>query len=342
MKNKSKIPDFLIKHIPKHPNDIIPFAQNKLGVSKVSVHRHLRILLEKGAIVKSGFTTQVSYYLKDSASKKFTILFDLGLGEYEVWIKYLEENFKGLRKNIYDIVAYGFTEIFNNAIDHSEGTGATVHIDWENDVLILSVMDDGVGIFEKIKKAFQLTDKRESILQLSKGKLTTDPENHSGEGIFFTSRAFDEFAIYSNELLYFRDNSEDDFYFETRDDSGKGTVVKMKVRLNSEKNLLDIFKEYSSENEDGIPGFNKTKIAVQLAQLDQERYVSRSQAKRLLLNLEKFEHIILDFKKVEAVGQAFVDEVFRVFKNKNPNIKIDYLNANDDIEFMIRRGIPQD
>ena len=27
------------------------------------------------------------------------------------------------------------------------------------------------------------------------GKLTTDPDNHTGEGIFFTSRVFDEFEI---------------------------------------------------------------------------------------------------------------------------------------------------
>jgi hypothetical protein len=341
MKKRSKIPDFLLEHIPGHPNDIIPLTQKELNVSKVSIHRHLRILLEKGLIIKSGFTTQVGYYLKKESGELFTIFFDSGLDEHDVWMKYFEENMKTLNKNVYDIISYGFTEIFNNAIDHSEGSKARVEIEWGENVLTISVIDDGVGIFEKIKNAFNLIDERESILQLAKGKLTTDPDNHSGEGIFFASRAFDEFFIVSNELSYSRYNSEDDFFVERKGYAVKGTSVMMDIKLDSKKSLLDIFKEYSVESEDGIPGFNKTRIAVQLAQLDQERYVSRSQAKRLLVNLDKFEHIILDFKKVEVVGQAFVDEVFRVFKNKNPKIKIDYKNTNDDIEFMIKRGIPQ-
>lgn len=341
MKNKSKIPDFLIKHIPDHPNDIIPFTQEKLNVSKVSIHRHLRILLEKGLVTKEGSTSKVSYCLKEASKEKFTIFFDSGLDEHDVWMEKFEKKAKELDKNIYDIVSYGFTEIFNNAIDHSEGTLAIVEAKWEKEYLKITIMDNGVGIFKKIKKECNLIDERESILQLAKGKLTTDPDNHSGEGIFFTSRAFEKFQIFSDEIIYSRDNSEDDYFVETKGDSIKGTAVNMIIKLNSKKTLLHIFKEYSDENDDGIPGFNKTKIAVQLAQLDQERYVSRSQAKRLLVNLEKFQHIILDFQKVEVVGQAFVDEVFRVFKNKHSNIKIEYLNANDDIEFMIKRGIPQ-
>ena len=68
-------------------------------------------------------------------------------------------------------------------------------------------------------------------------------------------------------------------------------------------------------------------------------HVSRSQAKRLLMGLEKFKRIILDFKGVKSVGQAFVDEVFRVFKNRHPNITIHYFNANDSVEAMIKRGL---
>ena len=36
------------------------------------------------------------------------------------------------------------------------------------------------------------------------GKLTTDPHRHTGEGIFFTSRAFDCFEIRSGELRFSR------------------------------------------------------------------------------------------------------------------------------------------
>lgn len=65
--------------------------------------------------------------------------------------------------------------------------------------------------------------------------------------------------------------------------------------------------------------------------------VARSQARSLLLGLEKFKTIILDFDKVPIVGQAFADEIFRIFQNKYPKITITSINMNDAVEFMIRR-----
>lgn len=67
--------------------------------------------------------------------------------------------------------------------------------------------------------------------------------------------------------------------------------------------------------------------------------MSRSQAKRVILGLEKFQQITLDFSGVRFVGQGFVDEVFRVFKRAHPNSTINYINANSDVTFMIQRGL---
>jgi hypothetical protein len=86
------------------------------------------------------------------------------------------------------------------------------------------------------------------------------------------------------------------------------------------------------------PAFSKTEIIVKMAKWGDETLISRSQAKRIVRNLEKFNHITLDFKGVRLIGQGFVDEIFRVFINKYPHIKITYINANADIEFMIKRG----
>ena len=98
---------------------------------------------------------------------------------------------------------------------------------------------------------------------------------------------------------------------------------------------VDIFRNYTDDDD----GFDKTDVFVKLAKLDEEVYISRSQARRLLLGLEKFTSVILDFSDVRTVGQGFVDEVFRVYRNAHPNVKISYTNANSDIDFMIRRGL---
>ena len=40
------------------------------------------------------------------------------------------------------------------------------------------------------------------------------------------------------------------------------------------------------------------------------------------------------------MNQGFVDEVFHVFQNKYPQIKIEHTKSNDDAQFMIDRGLP--
>ncbi|HXH30574.1 MAG TPA: STAS-like domain-containing protein [Bacteriovoracaceae bacterium] len=82
-------------------------------------------------------------------------------------------------------------------------------------------------------------------------------------------------------------------------------------------------------------------ILIQLEKFEEDSYVSRSQAKRLLAGLGKFRTIILDFKNIRNVGQGFVDEVFGVFGLEHPEIHFIINNANDDILFMIRRGLKE-
>ena len=66
--------------------------------------------------------------------------------------------------------------------------------------------------------------------------------------------------------------------------------------------------------------------------------ISRSQARRVLQGLDKFKVILLDFDKVPMIGQAFADEIYRVFKNKHPGIQFQESNMNDAVEFMVRRA----
>ena len=104
----------------------------------------------------------------------------------------------------------------------------------------------------------------------------------------------------------------------------------------TERTTKEIFDEYTSD--DFV--FNKTKITVHLAKdyLGHD-FVSRSLAKRILMNVEKFKVIVLDFENIDNIGEGFADEVFRVFKNKNPDITIIPVNMNEEIEFMINRAM---
>ncbi len=122
--------------------------------------------------------------------------------EDRVWRSLVEPALVGLPENVLKICHYSFTEMFNNAIEHSEGEYAIVKIERTARFVTLIVYDDGIGIFEKIQAAFSLEDHRHAILELAKGKLTTDPKHHTGEGIFFSSRMFDEFTIAANTYMF--------------------------------------------------------------------------------------------------------------------------------------------
>ena len=148
--------------------------------------------------------------------------------------------------------------------------------------------------------------------------------------------AFDIFEIFANNIHYLRNNIENDWSLETIDTRKIGSKVIMSINENSTTSLVDIFKEY--QKIDDI-AFDKTEIIVELSRIEHEKLISRSQAKRITRDLDKFKRVTLDFKGVRFIGQGFVDEMFRVFQNSHPDIEIDYINASDDVEFMIKRGI---
>jgi anti-sigma regulatory factor (Ser/Thr protein kinase) len=343
VKNQAEeIRTYLLAKIPVHPKNIVAKAAEAFSCSRTTVHRHLNRLLRDGKIIKSGTTRQVQYFLKTEKNKEVVVSLKNEVAEDKVWKENFLQDFETLPKNILEICEYGFLEMLNNAIDHSEGTGVVINTEWASDSIKFVITDNGIGIFKKIKNALELEDERESALHLSKGKFTTDPENHTGEGIFFTSRAFDDFHITTRTMAYIRDNQDHDWFIDTAEDPRiKGTGLRMTIRLDSKRKLQDVFSEFTGEGSDGMPKFDKTHILVELSKLGDERYVSRSQARRICLGLEKFKHVILNFKDISTVGQGFVDEVFRVFQSKYPKIKIDYTNANDDVQFMLERSLPE-
>ena len=81
----------------------------------------------------------------------------------------------------------------------------------------------------------------------------------------------------------------------------------------------------------------RTHIVVHLARVDGE-FLSRSEAKRIAAGLDRFTHVEIDFTGVDFVGQAFVDELFRVWARGNPSTKLVPTHANRAVAMMLRHG----
>lgn len=327
---------FIFDNIKENPSTISKLTSDKFGISRQSVNRHLSKLESAGLLRAEGQTRNRQYLLNPLSENDYHFTVDSTLEENKIWrdnvLPFLPEDYRG----VLDICHYGFTEMMNNVIDHSESTRAMIKTTVYPNSIKLLVNDWGIGIFKKISRELQLEDERHAVLELSKGKLTTDKRNHSGEGIFFSSRMFDEFSILSGSLFFIHTYKRGgDWLLQSSDNPNQGTMVTMSISTSSTRTMKEVFDKYTSS--DGNFGFTKTHVPVDLVRYGEEQLVSRSQAKRLLARLEPFKEIFLNFNGIDYIGQAFADEIFRVYKNERPDIDIIWVNTSNDIEKMIKR-----
>jgi len=329
------IRQFIMENVGRHPNDIVTLTSDKFNISRQAVNAHLKKLIAQKSIVSEGKTRSIKYRLHPSIEDtlRFTIL---GLEEDRVWRDFVRPKLGALPDNIIDIWSYGFTEMLNNAIDHSQGSYVFINIKKYPIISEISITDDGFGIFRRIQKILNLNDERHAVLELSKGKLTTDPANHTGEGIFFSSRMFDEYAILSGGVYFTHEYNKPEDWIMERNTPSSGTTVFMQLSNNSARKIKAVFDEYAGGDE---YSFEKTVVPVSLARYGNESLVSRSQAKRLLARIDRFKIVIFDFDGIDQIGQAFADEVFRVFKNQHPGIQIYFIKTSRAVEDMIVRAI---
>ena len=329
---------FILSHVTEHPKDIGAITAQRFGISRQAISRHLSALIEEGMLAASGNTRNRTYELCNHVEEVFSFDVSEGLAEDVLWRKCAHPLLADLKKNVLDICQYGFTEMVNNVISHAGSAGMAVGVRRDALRTRIDVSDEGVGIFEKIRNDFNLEDPRHALLELSKGKLTSDAANHSGEGIFFTSRMFDKFRISSGNLLFANIFHKDAGWRVETDGKRelvKGTEIEMEISQNSHRNMKDVFDEYAPE--DAGWGFTKTRVVLTLLRYGDEGLFSRSQAKRLLSRVDQFKEVILDFNDIIYIGQAFADEIFRVFKSQHPEVFIRCVNTTEDIEKMVAR-----
>lgn len=329
-----RIQEFILENIEEHPQDITTFAAENYGVSRNAILRHINRLVSDQFISAHGSTRDRRYELNPITRETFSIDISPDVEEDQIWRHIIRPILKKMPENVLHICEYGLSEMINNVVDHSEGSKMTININQYAPRISFAVRDDGVGIFNKIQRDFNLNDPRHAILELAKGKLTTDHDNHSGEGIFFTSRMFDRFVIIS-EGLFFSHNKPDDDWLLEHDINIRGTSVLMSINPKSKRKIQEVFDSFASEDKDY--GFAKTHVPLSLVTYGDENLISRSQARRLLARFHDFEEVLLDFSGVKSIGQAFADEVFRIYARNNPDVKIIAINTNQQIDKMILR-----
>jgi anti-sigma regulatory factor (Ser/Thr protein kinase) len=307
-----------------------------LDVSRQALSAQLRRLVEAGEVLKSGSTRGASYRLPggERPAKLTKALRLAGLDEsasYGLLARSLNLGSE-LSEPVEAIVRYAFTEMLNNAIDHSRAESCRVSMELDETAASFRVRDRGAGVFATIVDKLELEDEHEAMVELVKGRTTTMPEAHTGEGLFFTARVADRFVLRSHRIELEWDRARDDVFVRNRRYL-EGTDVRFRVRRAARQRLEAVFAEFAPAEFDYE--FLRTEVHVKLVR---KSYVSRSEAKRLLANLERFRTVVLDFRDVESVGQGFADEAFRVFAGRHPEVELGVRNASPAVAAMLRHG----
>jgi biotin operon repressor/anti-sigma regulatory factor (Ser/Thr protein kinase) len=314
-----------------------------LGISRQAVHRHLGRMLDEGKLERDGRTRGVLYRLPGTQSKSarastgsygrtFTIE---GLQEDIVFTEVSSrlDLKRTLSTAAYRIFNYAFTEMLNNAVEHSRSPTCRIGAALKSRDLVAVIRDQGIGVYNSIARRMALRDENDAVGELLKGKATTAPDRHSGEGIFFTSKACDLFALRSHRLELITNARTHDVVLNIRKPI-RGTEVTLHISRSARRELADVMAAFAPEQYDFR--FEKSVVVVRFSARE---YVSRSEARRLLVRLEKFSEVAFDFAGVRSIGQGFADEIFRVFAESHPKIVISRRNVDPALEIVIHHVV---
>lgn len=328
---KERIKKYILEKIETQDTSLAKKVADSFNVSLTTVYRYINELYKEGLIEKNGKKIK----LKEDIDYKIYYTSDK-LEEDKIFEEIVAPKIKELQSNVYKIWQYAFTEMMNNAIDHSGASEIAVFVLYNCVSTSVIIEDNGIGIFKKIKDFYGYESLDDAVIELFKGKLTTDVVHHTGEGIFFTSRMIEKFAVLSGGKIF----THNPQYDITRDiqsvpdlkafDNRKGTMVVMIMPNKSKTNMKDIFNSFSDIDD----GFNRTQIPLKSIFTDGFP-VSRSQAKRVSARFEDFKDVILDFDGIDDIGQGFAHELFVVFAHQHPDVNLININTNEDVKKMI-------
>jgi anti-sigma regulatory factor (Ser/Thr protein kinase) len=303
-----------------------------LRVSPATAHRILQALVVAGTLERRGRGRGSAYALR-TIRRRFRLA---GLDEGRAWDEVAAQvaAVRPLDPDATRNLAYAASEMLNNAADHSGGRAVTVTVAFEPaGATVVTVQDDGVGVFRRVSEEFGYATPHDAIVQLEQGKLTTDPARHSGEGLFFTSKVVSRFRLESQGVAWVVDNVVGDSGIGTSD-VRRGTRVVLELVPGHLPRLEQVFAAFTDPD---TMAFLRTRATIRLASWG-KALVSRAEAKRLVARLAEFRHVTLDFTGVDVVGQGFCDEVFRVFARAHPGVTLEPVGMNDAIAFMVGRA----
>ena len=176
------------------------------------------------------------------------------------------------------LARHAFTELVNNAAEHSGGSQVTVSMRQTPTNMQLLVSDDGCGLFARLGTSHHLETPALAMLELGKGRLTSQPSRHTGRGLYFTARVADVLDLHANDAAFQHRGWQPHHWQPVRPAARGGTSVFVAFSLDTAR-CLDA--EMRAHSLDGAGyGFERTRVALSLLGDAQQGLESRAQARR--------------------------------------------------------------
>jgi anti-sigma regulatory factor (Ser/Thr protein kinase) len=315
----------------QHPAELASCVAERCGVTRATANRALRQLAALGWVEQGGTPRKPRW--RPGTLRQVVRSYALaGLQEDLPWSRDFAPYF-ALPDNVARMVQHAFTELLNNAIDHSEGTSVTVSLRQNATQAQLLVSDDGRGLFDKIRERFAIDDPVLVMLELAKGKLTSAPERHTGRGLYFSARLADIVDLHANANAFQHRDWEGAGWRRSRALARQGTSIYLAIALDTRRTLDAVMRAASLDGE-GY-GFERTSVPLRLLSAA-GCLESRAQAKRVTARLSQFHCAQMDFDGVTDIGHGFADELFRVFAREHPTVDLVPTNMTPRVAAMVQ------
>lgn len=311
----------------QRPGDLAAALAERTGASRRNALQALRRLVALQWLVNDGTARRPRHRpgLLRQVVQRYPIA---GLSEDLAWKRDFAPAFD-LSPTLHRLARHACTELINNAIDHSGGTSVTVSMRQTPSHLQLLVSDDGCGLFDKLQSAFGLDDPAIAMLELGKGKLTSQPDRHTGRGLFFTAQVADVLDLHANDCGFQHRGWDRGGWSPGRALKRRGTSVFAAFGLDTQRELTDAMQSHSASGTDY--GFERTAVSLRLMADASEGMESRAQARRVAARLEQFKRATIDFDGVAHIGHSFADELFRVWPQQHPGLNLWPVNMGRDV-----------
>lgn len=319
----------------RHPHDLVAHVAAHVQASKPAARKALARLVEAGWLLREGTLSRPVY--KPGPFRQVVMTYALqGLDEDLPWARDFMPNFT-LPPSVQRMAQHVFNEILNNAIDHSGGSTVTVSLRQTPNHIQLLVSDDGRGLFDRIRESFAIDDAQHAMLELSKGKLTSLPDRHTGRGLFFSAQLTDVFEVHANGSNFQRRGWDGGGWHCGKPLARQGTSVYASIALDTDRTLDTVLNAWSLDQQ-GL-AFDRTRVPLRLLLSTNTALDSRSQARRATSRLQQFSQARIDFSGVTDIGHSFADELFRVFAGQHPGLQLVAENMSPKVANLVHATI---